>query len=136
MPTDDKLMPKNLRLAKHIRYKITERAYIGVMDDVDKGKFIPTDEFTSFEDCTALESAFAPSDGEVDALLPVFSGVLVVEKGSISPPSNSVIEPVSVKPRPIVQNSVGRGSRDDEDIFQIVKMHIVRDEKRREEKCK
>ena len=46
MPTGDSLMPPDVKRAKHIRYKMTERSDMSLMDDMPDSSF-PTDDSES-----------------------------------------------------------------------------------------
>ena len=56
MPTGDPLMPANVRRAKHIRYKMTERADMGVNDDGDPDEFFPVSDANNSNGSLSLET--------------------------------------------------------------------------------
>ena len=54
IPTGDPLMPSDVRRPKHIRYKMTERADMGIDDSADADAFFPTED----QDGTPSQSLF------------------------------------------------------------------------------
>lgn len=134
MPTGDPLMPADVRRAKHIRYRITERADMGVMDDKD-------DEFLPAED--GINGVGVSNDG-VESV-PCSSGDASDDSPEkIASPSGSVVlsddtptpSNSTVTPRPLTSRRPARPKQDDDDIMALLKAQIVQDGVRREEERK
>lgn len=85
MSNDDPLMPDDVRRAKRLRYKVTERADMGIMEDVDKDKFMPTEDITSSEECSLSESVVTSIQNEGDDAVVSDAPVVDGERNLLTP---------------------------------------------------
>lgn len=102
-------MPDDVRRAKQFRKKLTERADIGIMMDVDKDEFMPTEDITSLEECPLSESVVTSvrNKGDND----VVSDARVVDEGRIHTHSMHGIDPkVHLISVALVRSRIGRSS--------------------------
>lgn len=116
IPTGDPAMPEDTRRAKHIRFKMHDRADLGEGDDIN------ADEF--FNEVDNEEPCLPTADGEENiSEQPSLSGPPQTSSGSIT------------EPRPLVHRRVGarhtKGEHDD--LMSILKAQIIQDGIRREE---
>lgn len=131
MPTGDPLMTDDVRRAKHIRYKMTDRADMGVAEDADEvvESFMPCSKDTQETESETLHVE-APSTESDD-----FGDVQSVVAPIVIPDSPETITP---SPRPLINRRSGGSQRHDDsaDIFAIMKANMVQEQERREEEAK
>ena len=130
MPTGDPLMPEEVRKAKHIRYKMTERADLGCGDE-------ESDLMTGIgnssgdeigETCSSREpSPLAVSTESSDEVAP-----------SVVTPSLSATPTSLPLPRPLIakRKDVSSQSFRVDDILNMMKMNMMQEQQRREEELR
>lgn len=146
IPTGDPMMPEDVRRAKRIRYKMTERADIGVGDAASVEDFLPAensavpdDPLQSDEETpdVCASGYVAPPVTSPPVATPVVSSSLYSAEEDVLNPRPSELE--SPSPRPLVhRRASGRERRDaqrdeSDDLMSLLKAQIVQDGIRRDE---
>lgn len=138
MPTGDPLMPADVRRAKHIRYKMTERADMGTMEGDDPDETMPCDDGLPSISTSAAQSG----EEDVDDLIHDDESSPTSSTPSASNECDTNIPPTVLPthppPRPLVRkrHELRKKSEDEDDLMSLLKAQIVQDGIRREEERK
>lgn len=134
IPTGDPLKPPDVRWAKHIRHKMTEKAEIGVNDEAEEKEFFSVEEINQDQVNVLDVDPSSEIQDEIDGSHRRTDGTLSIDDNE---PSSEVPNQSPVpSPRPLVRCclAVTRSNKTDTaDLMEILKAQIVQDGLRREE---
>lgn len=142
IPTGDPLMPPEVKRAKHIRFKITERADLGEGNDANADDFFGDEDEEDIGPSPSSNPSQSHDDTvEIDVIESSLQDPTVVHAPATSTdaaprqstPTRSAMD--LREPRPLVHRRVNvpRCKPESDDLLSILKAQIIQDGLRREE---